>query len=186
MIHIKGMKTLSDIQVVKNELKRIKMKYSLVEIGSANIIGILTPILHDKLNKRLHKFNMSLIDTKKDMKLNEEELIAEKINNVITDIFNENKEKPLYKYSVLIGDEFNISYSILNKISKHVNGKTIQQYINTFRVNIAKQLILAGILNFSDIAFMLHYYDESHFARQFRVETGISPGDYDKIIHHIN
>ena len=180
------MKTLSDIQIVKNELKRIKIKYSLVEIGKANIIGILTPILHDKLNNRLHIFNMSLIDTKEEMKLNEEELIVEKINNVISDIFNENKEKPLYKYSVMISEKMKISYFCLNKIFKHVKGKTIQQYINTFRVNIAKQMIIEGCLNFSDIAFMLHYYDESHFARQFKEDTGICPGDYDKIIHHID
>ena len=183
MIYIKGMKTLADIKIVKDELKKLKMKISFVGMGEVNIKGIFTSRLHDKLNKRLHKFDMSLLDTKEEKKLNSQEILVESICKVIFEIFNKYKEKPLYKYSVLISEQFNISYYLLNKIFKRIKGKTIQQYINTYRVNIAKQMILAGILNFSDIAFMLHYYNESHFARQFKEETGICPRDYDKNIH---
>ncbi len=70
MIYIKGMKTLAGIKIVKDELKKLKMKISFVGMGEVNIKGIFTSRLHDKLNKRLHKFDMSLLDTKEEKKLN--------------------------------------------------------------------------------------------------------------------
>jgi len=57
-------------------------------------------------------------------------------------------------------------------------GCSIREFINKYKVERAKQLIDQGLYKLSDIAFMLHYCNMSHFSNQFRKYAGMRPSAY--------
>ena len=79
-----------------------------------------------------------------------------------------------------LADELKISRSHLhNKVKSLLNMNT-SEFINTIRINYAKQLILESELNFSEIAYKVGYNDVAYFNRVFKRITSMTPGEFRK------
>ncbi len=77
-----------------------------------------------------------------------------------------------------IADELNISVGYLQKIFADVTKMSIVQYINRYRVDLAKQYITSRQLPLREIAELVGVDDPAYMSRLFRKVTGMSYLDY--------
>ncbi|HEX3006774.1 MAG TPA: response regulator [Bacteroidales bacterium] len=77
-----------------------------------------------------------------------------------------------------IADKLNISRSNLHNKMKTLMNMNTSEFINTVRINKAKELILGDELTFSEIAYKVGYNDSAYFNRIFKKHTGETPGNY--------
>jgi signal transduction histidine kinase/ligand-binding sensor domain-containing protein/DNA-binding response OmpR family regulator len=85
-----------------------------------------------------------------------------------------------------IANELNISRSTLHNKMKTSMNMNASEFINTVRINKAKELILEDSLNFSEITYKVGYSDSAYFTRIFKKYTGKTPGEYKKEFTKIN
>lgn len=88
------------------------------------------------------------------------------------------------KWSVeRMADEVGFSKSRFNSIYKSIYGITPTADLIEARLNSAKNMLLFGTKKIEEIADRLGYGNTTHFIRQFKKETGVSPGEYRKKNH---
>jgi transcriptional regulator GlxA family with amidase domain len=71
-----------------------------------------------------------------------------------------------------------VSERTLNRRFKRAIGEPPLQYLQTLRVEVAKQLLESKRLPVESIAERVGYNDLSTFRRLFKRETGLTPRDY--------
>ena len=116
---------------------------------------------------------------------------------IIKDVFSCLKEKDIYNEPALniikyINEHYN-SYDLsLEDISKNTfltpayicvifkdyTGKTVNKYINEYRIIQAKELLKDSNIKMNDIALKVGYKDGNYFAKIFKKETGYTPSEY--------
>jgi two-component system response regulator YesN len=77
-----------------------------------------------------------------------------------------------------IADTLHISRSSLHHKMKTLVNMNTSEFINTVRINKAKELILQKEMTFSEIAYKVGYNDSSYFTRIFKKHTGQTPKEY--------
>lgn len=80
----------------------------------------------------------------------------------------------------LLADKLNISRSSLHNKIKSTMQMSTTDFINTVRINTAKEMMQTSGLTFSEIAYKVGYNDSAYFSRIFKKLTGKTPGEYKK------
>lgn len=90
---------------------------------------------------------------------------------------------PQQKWTVSqMAELVSLSVSRFHTVYKTLFGTSPMQDLIEAKIEYAKSLLLThGDLPLPQIAEMLGYNDQYHFIRQFRAETGITPGAYRKM-----
>lgn len=96
----------------------------------------------------------------------------EKISPIVTYI-NSNYKNDMLLNS--IADEFYTSISCLTKSFKRATGLTINNYINLYRIQIAKGMLKGSTLNITQVADSVGFNNVNHFSRTFGKIVGTSP-----------
>lgn len=78
----------------------------------------------------------------------------------------------------VIASRLNISNSYLSQMFKKEMGISIIQYIISYRIQKAKELISSGDESVSNIASRVGFVDVKHFSKTFKKITGLSPMQY--------
>jgi len=167
-LYIKYMVSLRCKMIVKEELKKLGLRYIIVDLGMVEIMDELTSQQHEQLKKNLLQSGLELLDDKKS-------ILIEKIKNVITEMIHYSDELPKINYSDFISEKLNYDYTYLSNIFSEVKGITIQEFIIIHKIERVKELILYGELNLTEISYKLHYSSVSHLSKQFKKVTGLSP-----------
>jgi AraC-like DNA-binding protein len=61
---------------------------------------------------------------------------------------------------------------------KNIYGKTVFQYLNDYRLDVARHMLDSGSLKVNDVAYQIGYTNPSHFIAAFRKKFGITPKKY--------
>lgn len=77
-----------------------------------------------------------------------------------------------------IAGEFYLTPEYLAKLYKKKTGVNLKDYINEYRIEVAKELLKSGKKNISDIAEAVGFDNFSYFSTLFKKLTGVSPKDY--------
>jgi AraC-like DNA-binding protein len=175
-LYIKYMVSLRCKMLVKDELQKLGVNFSSVELGMAEIEDELSRELRENLRKRLKSSGLELIDDKKN-------ILAEKITNVIIDMIHHNDEVPKVNDSDYISEKLGYDYTYLSNIFSEVKGTTIQQYIIMQKIEKVKEMLLYDELTLTEIAHKLHYSSVAHLSNQFKKITGITPTHFKEMKH---
>lgn len=81
-----------------------------------------------------------------------------------------------------LADELHISRTNLHTKIKNLMNMSSSEFINTVRINKAKELILAEEYTLSEISYKVGYSDAAYFTRVFRKTTGLSPKEFRKSV----
>ena len=96
------------------------------------------------------------------------------------DIYHQNKIT-----NEQIAAHVGISQNYLNILFNRQFGKTINEYLNYYRINKAKTLIATSTLNFLQISEQVGFKTKQNFNKNFIKFIGLTPKQYRKRIHTI-
>lgn len=174
VLYIKYMVSLRCKIIVKDELAKLGLEDAMVELGVVETTAEVEEAVRDQLKVALSRFGLELMDDRKT-------ILIERIKIVIIEMIHYSNGMPKVNYSAYIAEKLNYDYTYLANIFSEVQGITIQQYIIIHRIEKAKEYLLYGELNLSEIAFRLHYSSAAHLSNQFKKVTGHSPRVYKKL-----
>ena len=173
-LYIKYMVSQRCKMIVEEELKKLGLRFIIVDLGMVEIMEDITFSQHEQLKRNLLKSGLELLDDKKS-------ILIEKIKNVITEMIHYSDDLPKINYSDFISEKLNYDYTYLSNIFSEVKGITIQQFIIIHKIERVKELILYDELNLTEISYKLHYSSVSHLSKQFKKVTGLSPTYYKQL-----
>lgn len=160
--------------MVRQELEKLSIPYTTIELGEVELFKRLTQDQHDQLQKNLRKSGLELLDDRRSILIN-------KIKSVIVEMVHYTDEVPKINYSDYISEKLGYDYIYLSNIYSEVTGITIQQYIIIHKIERVKELLLYDELNLSQIAHLLNYSSSAHLSNQFKKITGLTPSYFKEL-----
>ncbi|HEV7622431.1 MAG TPA: helix-turn-helix domain-containing protein [Flavisolibacter sp.] len=165
---IKNMVSLRCKLIVKSELDKMHLHFSVVELGEVEITDKLSIEQLEELKIALLKFGLELLEDKKSM-------LIEKIKNIIVEMIHYSDEPPMLNFSVYLSEKLNYDYNYLSNLFSEVKGTTIEHFIISHKIERAKELLIYNELTLTEIAEKLHYSNVAHLSNQFKKVTGLTP-----------
>ena len=173
-IHIKYMVSLRCKIAVKEELNKIKLKHTSIELGEVNLKKDITGDDREFLRKGLIKKGLELIDDKKS-------LLIEKTKTIIIELIHYSEENPKINYSDYISEKLDYNYNHLSSLFSEVTGTTIVNYVIINKIERVKELLLYDELTLTEISLLMEYSSVAHLSHQFKKITGLTPTYFKKI-----
>ncbi|HBS86035.1 MAG: AraC family transcriptional regulator [Bacteroidetes bacterium GWF2_38_335] len=167
-LYIKYMVSIRCKMMVKSELEKLGLVYSVVNLGEVEIFGQITGEQREQLKLELHKSGLELMDDKK-------AIIIEKIKIVVVEMVHYTEERQKYKYSDYISEKLNYDYTYLANLFSEVTGTTIEHFIIAHKIERVKELLIYNELNLTEISYLLNYSSVAHLSNQFKKVTGLTP-----------
>lgn len=160
--------------MVIDELKKVGIQYTVVDLGMVETLHDLTEQQRSLLRENLLKSGLELLDDKKS-------ILIERIKNLIVEMVHYSDRLPNLNYSEYISEKLQYDYTYLSNIFSEVKGTTIQQFIIIHKIERVKELLLYDELNLTEIAYKLQYSSVAHLSNQFKKVTGLSPSFFKKL-----
>ena len=161
--------------LVKDELSRLGLTYTSVELGTADIVEDITDEIKETLRSRLKLSGLELMEDKKGV-------LIQRIKNVIIELVHYSEEPITVKLSVHLSETLHHNYTYLANLFSEVQGITIEKYYINQRIERVKELLLYDELSLSVIATQLNYSSVAHLSAQFKKTTGFTPTQFKKLI----
>ena len=160
--------------VVKGELTKLGLHYTLVELGEADIVETLSPEQRDQFKDALVRSGLELMDDKKSV-------LIQKIKNVIVELIHYTDEPLTVNFSVFLSEKLDYDYTYLANLFSEVQGITIEKFIITHKIERVKELLVYNELNLTEIAYLMHYSSVAHLSAQFKKITGLTPSHFKQL-----
>lgn len=167
-LYIKYMVSIRCKMIVKEELKKLGIRYAAVDLGEVEIMENITELQREQIKITLLKSGLELMDDKNAM-------LIEKIKNVIVEMVHYTEELPKIKFSDYLSEKLNYDYTYLANLFSETEGTTIEHFIILHKIERVKELIIYDELNLTEIAYKLHYSSVGHLSNQFKKVTGLTP-----------
>ena len=159
---------------VKEELDKLKLKHTSIELGEVNLKKDITGDDREYLRKGLLKKGLELIDDKKSQ-------LIEKTKTIIIELIHYSEENPKINYSDYISEKLDYNYNHLSSLFSEVTGTTIVNYIIINKIERVKELLLYDELTLTEISLLMEYSSVAHLSHQFKKITGLTPTYFKKI-----
>ena len=173
-IYIKNMVCIRCKMVVKDELTKLGLHYSSVELGEAEIMESISAGQHDEIKIALLKSGLELMDDKKSV-------LIQKIKNVIIELVHYSEEPLTIKFSEYLSHKLNHDYTYLANLFSEVLGTTIEKFLISHKIERVKELLVYDELNLTEIAYLMHYSSVAHLSAQFKKVTGLTPSHFKQL-----
>ena len=160
--------------VVKDELTKLGLHYTTVELGEAEMMENMSAIQHDQLKMGLLKSGLELMDDKRSV-------LIQKVKNVIVELIHYSEEPLLINFSDYLSQKLNHDYTYLSNLFSEVQGTTIEKFIIAHKIERVKELLVYNELNLTEIAYLMHYSSVAHLSAQFKKVTGLTPSHFKQL-----
>jgi YesN/AraC family two-component response regulator len=173
---IKNMVSLRCKLIVKSELEKMHLGFTVVELGEVEIMEKLSPKQLQELKTSLLNFGLELLEDKKSM-------LIEKIKTIVIEMIHYTDEPPVLNFSAYLSEKLNYDYNYLSNLFSEVKGTTIEHFIIAHKIERAKELLIYNQLTLTEIAEKLHYSNVAHLSNQFKKVTGLTPTFFRNMKH---
>lgn len=160
--------------IVKDELTKLSLHYTIVELGEADILENISPLQQQQFKDALLKWGLELIDDKKSV-------LIQKIKNVIIELVHYSEEPLAINFSEYLGQKLQHDYTYLANLFSEVEGTTIEHFMIVHKIERVKELLVYDEMNLTEIAYQMHYSSVAHLSAQFKKVTGLTPSHFKQI-----
>lgn len=172
LLGIKNMVCDRCIKSVKSILTDLNLDFLEIELGKVRLTNELNDKKHAELSRKLIEEGFELmVDIETQLILGVKYIVIMEIHN------NANRRKN-NSFGSLISQQLEVKYSYISKLFSRVEGRTIENFIISQKIERAKELMSYGELNISEVSYELSYSSPQHFARQFKNQTGMTPTEF--------
>ena len=172
--HIKNMVCIRCKMVVKAELTKLGLHYTVVDLGEVEILENISAEQLVQLKAALLKSGLELMDDKKSV-------LIQKIKNVIVELVHYSDEPLVIKFSEYLSQSLNHDYTYLANLFSEVQGTTIEKFVIAHKIERVKELLVYDELNLTEIASLMHYSSVAHLSNQFKKVTGLTPTHFKQL-----
>jgi AraC-like DNA-binding protein len=173
-VYIKNMVCIRCKMVVKEELTRLGLHFTTVELGEAEILENMSATQHDQLKDALVRSGLELMDDKKSV-------LIQKIKNVIVELVHYTEEPLNVNFSEYLSRKLDYDYTYLANLFSEVQGITIEKFIISHKIERVKELLVYNELSLTEIAYLMHYSSVAHLSTQFKKVTGLTPSHFKQL-----
>ena len=173
---IKNMVSLRCKMIVRSELEKMNLHFTVVELGEVEVTEELSSKQQEELKTSLLKSGLELLEDKKSM-------LIERIKNIVVEMIHYSDEPPLLNFSTYLSEKLSYDYNYLSNLFSEVKGTTIEHFIISHKIEKAKELLIYNELTLTEIAEKLHYSNVAHLSNQFKKVTGLTPTFFKKMKH---
>ena len=160
--------------LVKDELTKLGLHYTVVELGEADILEHISSEQHEQFKIALSKSGLELMDDKKS-------ILIEKIKNVIVELTHYSEDPLTVNFSEYLSQKLNHNYTYLANLFSEVQGTTIEKFLIMHKIERVKELLVYNELNLTEIAYQMHYSSVAHLSAQFKKVTGLTPSHFKQL-----
>ncbi len=160
--------------VVKDELKKLGLQYTTVELGEVEVPGNISTEQRDQFKAALLKSGLELMDDKKSV-------LIQQIKNVIVELVHYSEEPLSINFSDFLSQKLNHDYTYLANLFSEVQGTTIEKFIISHKIERVKELLVYNELTLTEIAYLMHYSSVAHLSTQFKKVTGLTPSHFKQL-----
>ena len=171
--HIKNMVCSHCAEVLEEKLSEADFAVKHIELGELTLNEPISDEEYRRLIRVVQKNGFEIIN-------DQGSKTVEQIKQLIIQLVRTNKELS-GKLSDYLAKSQSKDYQYLSRLFSNVEGKSIERYYILQKIERAKELIVYGEHNLTEIAYELGYSSQQHFSRQFKAETGLSPSHFKKI-----
>jgi AraC-like DNA-binding protein len=173
-LFIKNMVCTRCKMVVQDELMKLGLKYTAVDLGQVEMMGPISTVQREQLNIALLKSGLELMDDKRSR-------LIEKIKNVVVQLVHYTDDQLKTNFSVFLSEKLGYDYTYLANIFSEVQGTTIEKFLISHKIERVKELLVYDELSLTEIAYKLHYSSVSHLSNQFKKITGLTPSHFKQL-----
>ena len=159
---------------VKEELKKLRLHFILVELGEVEIMEDISEDQREQLKTALLILGFELIDDRRS-------ILIEKIKHIVIEMVHNTDEPIKIKFSNYLSGKLNHDYTYMANLFSDVQGTTIGQFIISHKIERIKELIIYDELSISEIAWKMNYSSVAHLSNQFKKITGLSPSHFKQL-----
>src|SRR5580692_11910009 len=170
-LYIKNMVCIRCKMVVKDELTKLGLRHSSVELGEVELLDSITPDQREQFRAALLRFGLELMDDKKSV-------LIQKIKTVITELVHYSEEPLAINLSVYLADKLQHDYTYLANLFSEVQGTTIEKFFISHKIERVKELLVYDELTLTEISYKMHYSSVAHLCTQFKKVTGLTPSHF--------
>src|SRR5579859_608342 len=157
--------------LVKEELTKLGLKYSAVELGEAEVFDNITPAQRDQFRAALLKSGLELMDDKKS-------ILIQKIKTTIMELVHYSEEPLAINLSTYLSEKLQYDYTYLANLFSEVQGTTIEKFFISHKIERVKELLVYDELTLTEISYKMHYSSVAHLCTQFKKVTGLTPSHF--------
>ncbi|MBL7697951.1 MAG: helix-turn-helix transcriptional regulator [Chitinophagaceae bacterium] len=173
-IYIKNMVCNRCIMAVKSELEKLKLHPVNVSLGEVELDKKPSSRELAQLGERLNDLGFELLDDQKQKQI-------EKIKTLLIQEVQSDHIEEHFSLSKYLSKALNKEYSYISKLFSEVEGVTLEQFFILQKIEKAKELLVYGEMNTSEISYKLGYSSVAHLSSQFKKVTGLTPSDFKKL-----
>jgi len=163
------------ILVVQQELEKLDMGFTHIDLGEVTLEKTAAPEKLQLLGQRLHGLGFELLGDKKNA-------LVEKLKTTIIRLVHGTDNATLNtKLSVVLQEALDTDYHYLSTVFSTIEGQTIEKYVILQRIERVKELLQYDEMNLSEISDNLGYSSVQHLSQQFKKITGLTPTGYRKL-----
>ena len=170
-LYIKYMVSSRCKMIVSDQLNKLGLNPTAVNLGEVEIREEITSPLRAQLKVSLQQYGLDLIEDKK-------AILIEKIKNVIIETVHFSETLPSVKFSIYLSEKLNYDYTYLSNLFSQSSGTTIEHFILRHKIERVKELITYNELNLTEIAWKMNYSSVAHLSCQFKKITGLTASDF--------
>src|ERR1700743_156558 len=119
--------------VVKDELTKLGLHYSTVELGEVEIVEDITAVEREQIRAALSRTGLELMDDKKSV-------LIQKIKAIIIEQIHYSDEPLTINLSEFLSQKLNHKYTYLANLFSEVQGTTIEKFIIVHKIEQVKEL----------------------------------------------
>jgi AraC-like DNA-binding protein len=169
-LYIKYMVSNRCKMMVRQELNNFGLHF-IVDMGVVDIMEDISPDQRAQIKIALQRSGLELMDDKRSM-------LIEQIKKVVIDMVHYTDDLPKVNFSDFISEKLDYDYTYLANLFSEVQGTTIEKFIISHKIERVKELIIYDELNFTEIAWKMHYSSVAHLSNQFKKITGLTPSHF--------
>ncbi len=154
--------------VVRSALEALELNPIKVDLGEVEIQAEPDKLKLEHTDAALKKLGFELIDDRKSR-------IIEKIKNCIVHLIHHSGEHLKVNFSDYLSAQLNYDYNYLSALFSELEGRTIEKYLISQKIERVKELLVYRELTLSEIADDLGYSSVAHLSNQFKKITGLTP-----------
>lgn len=172
VLYIKNMVCLRCIETVESVLSLNGFIVKAIKLGEVEIDKEPATAKMTELSTELKKRGFELLIDKNSR------IVGQIISEIIRLVHHSDNEILQVNLSDHLVELIGADYSFISHLFSTEEGITIEKFTILQKIEKVKELLSYGELTASEIAFKMGYSSTAHLSKQFKKETGMTPGQF--------